>query len=311
MIKHDDTEIRDLICNEISSLAMGIVDLESDELLYNNEALEVFMLDMESSKCWNNIFLQSEFESYSTVKEHYKELDTFEFEYFNDITNRWYQSHNKIVKLKSSKSVLVFTALDITIQKEAQGEFIKTQVKLIQQTERLEKAQEKLKLLAATDPMTKLYNRRYFSEISTTHFDLAMRATTPLSLIMIDIDHFKKVNDTYGHEVGDDVIIFLSNTLKEQSRKSDIVSRWGGEEFLILFPNTDVKGAEIIAQKIRKTIENSRIKIEDTEIMFTISIGLAYINKEDTKIENLIKRADDALYRSKEEGRNRVTIEAS
>ncbi len=172
------------------------------------------------------------------------------------------------------------------------------------------KINQKLQLLASTDPMTKLYNRRYFTEMSESLLDLAKRNKTDTAIIMLDIDKFKNVNDIYGHKVGDDVIVSLSLILREQSRKSDIVSRWGGEEFVILLPETNVDGALVIAEKIRKVTEDSRIKLENKqELKFTISLGISkFYHETDTNIEASINRADEALYEAKESGRNKVCV---
>jgi len=174
----------------------------------------------------------------------------------------------------------------------------------------LQDLQEELRLLASTDPMTKLYNRRYFMQISESLLELAKRNGSKTSIAMIDVDYFKKVNDTYGHKVGDDVLVFLSSLLQEKSRKSDIVSRWGGEEFIILFPNTDLDGAFVIAEKMRVSVEKSILCFGNTQkLSFTISMGLASVcNAEDVNIEAAISRADIALYKAKSCGRNRVIV---
>ena len=175
---------------------------------------------------------------------------------------------------------------------------------------KLKNAQEELKLLASTDPMTKLYNRRYFVDMSKSILDLAKRNKTDITVAMLDIDKFKNVNDTYGHKVGDDVIIALTSILQEQSRESDIVCRWGGEEFIILFPTTNIDGALVISEKIRKVTEDLVIKLENNrELKFTISIGISKFNNEDDmNIEASINRADEALYEAKESGRNKICI---
>jgi len=169
--------------------------------------------------------------------------------------------------------------------------------------------QNELKLLAATDPMTRLYNRRYFTQTAKYIFDLSKREKQNLSLIMLDIDKFKNVNDTYGHDIGDKVIISLANELIKQHRASDIVCRFGGEEFMILLPNTSLENAKILANKIRVEIENLSIKIDNNIIKFTISLGVSKIDLEkETNIEAGLKRVDEALYDAKNSGRNKVCI---
>lgn len=171
--------------------------------------------------------------------------------------------------------------------------------------------QIELRLLASTDPMTKLYNRRYFNELSEDILSLSKREKKDLSIIILDIDKFKKVNDTYGHQFGDKVLICLSNNLIKNQRKSDIICRYGGEEFVILLPNTTIENTLIIAQNIRKIIENLRLPLpSNKEFKFTISLGVAQIDiDKEYNIESALKRADRALYRAKSNGRNKVCFE--
>ena len=174
----------------------------------------------------------------------------------------------------------------------------------------IKKREEELKLMASTDHMTKLYNRRYFSQMGNDLLKLAKRERTALSIIMLDIDDFKKINDTYGHNIGDDVIISIANTLLLLSRESDVVCRFGGEEFILLLPNTETKGAKTIANKIRTSIENIQIPLDtSTNINVTVSIGLSLVNPQKKQnLEESIKEADEALYKAKEGGKNRVEI---
>jgi diguanylate cyclase (GGDEF)-like protein len=167
--------------------------------------------------------------------------------------------------------------------------------------------QNELKLLAATDPLTKLYNRRYFTQTAKHIFDLARREKKDLSLIMLDIDKFKNVNDTYGHDVGDMVIVALANQLIEYHRQSDIACRFGGEEFVILLPNTSLDNAVSLAQDIRLDVENLNIQTNNSQLKFTISLGVSKVNfNDEINIEKALKRADDALYDAKRSGRNMV-----
>jgi len=185
---------------------------------------------------------------------------------------------------------------------------VKTQLQVRKLISDLEKSQKELIFLASVDPMTNLYNRRYFINISESLLNLAIRDKIDTSVIMLDIDMFKNVNDTYGHKVGDEVIILLAKILQKFTRKSDIVSRWGGEEFVILLPHTDTTGALIIAEKIRVESENNiYITQENQKVSFTVSMGVSQvINDQDSTIEASLNRADKALYEAKHGGRNRV-----
>lgn len=170
---------------------------------------------------------------------------------------------------------------------------------------KLQLTQIKLKEQANRDPMTNLYNRRSFYEISRNMIELAQRNLEEIYVIMFDIDNFKKINDTYGHDTGDKVIIALSKTVLNCVRKSDVTARWGGEEFLILAPKTDQIGALTIAEKIRQAIE----KLDIEGLNFTISIGVASFEKnKDKNIDSVIHKADEALYEAKNSGKNRVCL---
>jgi len=188
---------------------------------------------------------------------------------------------------------------------------IKTQLTMQELIQNLEATHKELKLLASIDPMTKLFNRRYFTTTAESMLDLAKRNEKELSILMIDIDKFKNINDTYGHPVGDNVIITLANKLLKHQRKSDVICRFGGEEFIILLPNTSLEGAKIVSEKIRADIEKTVISLDKTtQLHFTISVGVSFIDvKNEPNIELAIKRVDKALYRAKENGRNRVCYE--
>jgi len=166
----------------------------------------------------------------------------------------------------------------------------------------------RLKLMASIDSMTGLFNRGYLIDISKSFLNLAKRDKNNTSIMMIDIDKFKNINDSYGHIVGDDVINTLASLLQKLSRKSDIVSRWGGEEFMILLPETNIDGAVVIAQKIRKDVEDLVISLDNNrKLKLTISIGVSMVdNENDTDIQSPINRADKLLYEAKNSGRNKV-----
>lgn len=178
---------------------------------------------------------------------------------------------------------------------------------LQKQAVELEETKAELTLEASTDSLSQLYNRRYFINVSQQTLETTKRYRQDLSLCMLDIDHFKNVNDTYGHEVGDKVIIYCSDILKKLARQSDIVTRYGGEEFIILLPQTSLEDALALAQRIRKAIYTLKIPECDKNLTVSISIGVTQVNHEkDENISDIIQRADKALYIAKEGGRNRV-----
>ena len=171
------------------------------------------------------------------------------------------------------------------------------------------KTQEKLSLLSNTDTLTGLLNRRSFIEKSNKEFERSLRYNRSLLLMMIDIDFFKMVNDQYGHMVGDVVLQKVAHEISLQLRASDIFCRWGGEEFILLIPESDNSNGQSLSEKIRKSIEKMDIELASGEVIkIKISIGCASLRENDSAIDALIERADQALYMSKEAGRNRVSF---
>lgn len=163
------------------------------------------------------------------------------------------------------------------------------------------------KLLAQlyiTDPLTKLYNRAHFDEVINFIVKNQRKADTDFVLAIADVDYFKTINDTYGHQVGDEALISVANSLKNSLREDDLIARWGGEEFVIMLKNVTIDEAKMIMEKVRESVQKSNI---NNNISLTASFGLTkYIIKEDTK--EIFKRVDDALYEAKNSGRNRVVI---
>lgn len=179
--------------------------------------------------------------------------------------------------------------------------------KLSRMNKKLNELQGELQQQAEHDHLTSLYNRRYFEKISSTVIKLGKRSKQKTSIIIIDIDDFKLVNDTYGHHVGDNVIKFLSSSFLKNIRESDIAARVGGEEFVILLPNTNVESAIALASKIRSFVENSIININEKQTLkFTISLGVDEVLESDLDITPSLNRADKLLYKAKSSGKNRV-----
>ena len=173
----------------------------------------------------------------------------------------------------------------------------------------LEEAQKQLEDQSHRDFLTGLYNRRYFYEVTQNFVNIFKREKKPFSIISIDIDKFKSINDTYGHSVGDMVIKNLADILVCKTRKSDIVSRFGGEEFIVFLPSTEVSGASEVAEKLRKSVETIPVESDNGEpISFTISLGVDQISEGDNGIDDVLERVDKALYKAKESGRNRVVL---
>ncbi len=169
-----------------------------------------------------------------------------------------------------------------------------------------------LEMLAVTDVLTSLPNRRHLMKRLEEEVARARRFSQPLSILMMDVDHFKKVNDTWGHAMGDAVLRNMGGFLKTSIRETDLAARYGGEEFTVLLPNTPIDGAAIAAENLRKGFEALSHENDGETIQRTISLGVSCLTPEDPRDqEALLKAADEALYRAKEGGRNRVEMDGS
>jgi len=165
---------------------------------------------------------------------------------------------------------------------------------------------EEIYRLTTIDGLTQVYNKRYFQETLEREIGRAQRYRRDLSLIMFDIDHFKQVNDNFGHLAGDYVLKQLASVIKGRIRREDVLARYGGEEFAIILPEIDRHNALQFGEKIRRITEKASFKFEDTEIPVTVSVGIASLIPEVQEASEFIKLADDNLYAAKTSGRNRV-----
>jgi diguanylate cyclase (GGDEF)-like protein len=191
-------------------------------------------------------------------------------------------------------------AKEITLRKEAEAA--------------LRQSQEAFRVLSITDPLTGLYNRRQFNHLAEVEIRRTLRYGRPLAAMMLDIDFFKHINDTFGHTCGDMVLKLVAKTTKEMLRSNDIPARYGVEEFVVLFPETPVEAAANIAERLRRRIKESTIETEKGPITVTASFGVSeFLGKSTSKpsgkiLSDFISKADQALNTSKNAGRNRVTV---
>jgi diguanylate cyclase len=175
-------------------------------------------------------------------------------------------------------------------------------------TEELQILNEKLKNLARSDSLTGVLNRGSFFETAKHMLLLAQRQKSPASFVLMDLDHFKMINDNHGHFIGDKVLIHFTHTIQTLLRKSDLIGRVGGEEFALFLPDTGMDEAFQLADKIRKTIRDSTLQIDGQTVTYTVSLGIDSSGPEDNSIDELFKRADLKLYGAKDKGRDRVEI---
>ena len=174
------------------------------------------------------------------------------------------------------------------------------------------KTEELLTAMATLDSLTGLPNRRYFWEQAEMMLRRAIRYEKNFSLVMFDLDHFKRVNDTYGHDAGDKVLQMAGQKAKQALRETDIIGRVGGEEFAVAMPETDLDAARLAAERLRQELMKTEVTTSDGEIVkITASLGIAQLDSRNVSLDDLMKRADEALYEAKRTGRNRVVVSTS
>lgn len=193
---------------------------------------------------------------------------------------------------------------------DAEGNIIGAVEVFSDNSDRLAIAQriKELEQLALLDPLTQLANRRYLELSLSLRLDEMQRYGWPFGVLFIDADHFKRINDVYGHQIGDEVLRMIGRTFMNNARSSDIVGRWGGEEFVAIIRNVNHEGLYILAERFRLLIAESRLPVWPMTIRVTVSIGATLAQPGDTA-ETLLKRADQLLYASKHAGRNHVTMD--
>ncbi|MES9928559.1 MAG: GGDEF domain-containing protein, partial [Candidatus Thiodiazotropha sp. 6PDIVS] len=167
---------------------------------------------------------------------------------------------------------------------------------------------QQLEYASTTDQLTGLYNRRLFNHLAEIELSNLQRNNSVLTMIILDIDDFKKANDKYGHKCGDTALALVAETLHQTVRPKDIVSRWGGEEFIILLPNTDLENAALVAERVRLSISTQSVACQDFEFTLTVTLGLAVNNNYDESLDRLIERADRALYIGKANGKTNTSL---
>ena len=274
-----------------------VADMDSHELLYANAYGRDIWGDIQGKTCWQ--VLQKGQDGPCDFCTNDRLLDAqgnptgvYVWEFQNTVNQRWYQCRDQAIRWIDGRLVRMEIATDITDRKLAE--------------EALQRAKKQAEELALKDSLTGLHNRRAFFDMGHRAFKQALRFNHPLSVIMMDIDHFKKINDSYGHWVGDRVLQALAAPLQTLVREIDVVARMGGEEFAFVLPETDLDEAARLAERLRAEIEKIEVLEEGHCIRITASLGVVSRDAEDENLESLLTKADDALYVAKKKGRNQI-----
>lgn len=301
-------EANDFISSKLQNLSIAVLDDTLSHLLIIKDILTKY-----------EILNVDYFQSYDSLKESKKSYDIYLLDYILPDINgdaiiseiRDVDEYAVIITISSitSPSVIsniLMSGADDFINKPFSEDILmarlKTNVRTYFLMEALKQKNDQLSKLAIEDSLTGLYNHRHILECVTIEIDRAIRFNMPLSILMFDIDHFKMINDTYGHHIGDSILSYIGNLWANKSRTIDIAGRYGGDEFVIILPNTDLNGAKVYAERLRKSLERAVIGIYN--VKFTISGGVAQFSGECSS--ELIQNADAKLYLAKQSGRNKI-----
>jgi len=248
---------------------------------FMRKAESVFLLKNKAFTIWEQRPYLFKFDNYRPV------TGTADFMYQNTTFIPLMSATGEVMHL----CLIIYDVTDSAVHKQGQ-----------------DKANAELAILSQTDGLTGLFNRIHWESCLQAEYKRWTRTKATASLVMIDIDFFKKVNDNYGHMVGDEVIRHISGLIHHHVRETDTAGRYGGEEFTVLLPDTDLKNAYIFAERLRKSVESSIVKHNDIELNYTISLGVAEVSETFASYEAWIECADAALYQSKESGRNKSSL---
>ncbi len=295
-----------------------VIDVDKYEVIYGNKLFWEEYPNHTKKKCYEKIYDYTDVCYLCKINELKNKIGLnkkISHECFNDSKEKWYKLDETLIYWPDGKLVKYTIAIDITESKKVQNELAEAHANLIIQSKEVELKNkelqvmyEKMKNLAERDYLTGLYNRRFFYELGENLIEQVSRYRLDCCLTVIDIDHFKMINDNYGHLIGDEVLKFLASKMMERFRKSDIIGRIGGEEFAIILLNTDISQAKYILEDFRRNIESSEVicNHELSPIKLTISIGATKMTTN--SLEDNFRKADEALYFSKNLGRNKITI---
>jgi len=270
-----------------------VADMKTYELLFANRYIRNIWGDVVGTKCWQS--LQSGQTGPCVFCTNDRLLDAvgqptgvYQWEFQNTRDGRWYDCRDNALRWIDGRIVRLEIATDITERK---------------------KMEEELRRLAISDSLTGLFNRRHFFKLALQEYERFRRYRHPLALMMADIDHFKAVNDQYGHLIGDQILQAVARILQRNLRQVDILGRYGGEEFAMALPETDLATARALAERLRTAIADTVFATGQGPLSLTLSLGVAAIGDGDSiDFEHLLDAADRMLYQAKQAGRNRVVV---
>ncbi|MDP1548143.1 MAG: diguanylate cyclase [Anaerolineales bacterium] len=314
--KNEEERVRYLanVMNRISSVVIS-TDVELRITQWNRAAEELY--GWKESEVIGRVIdevCQTEFQENQRQEAHYdltheKRWQGELKQHHRDGRELWIAASNTL--LEDERGIYIGNVTinhDITKRKRAEDDLRRAKNAIEEINTALQRAFEREQLASRTDGLTGIFNRRYFFELLDYEFSVSARYQRPMSIVMFDIDHFKQINDTHGHMVGDEVLKLVAETARSQLRDADVLARYGGDEFVILLPNSHAQDAEFVFKRVHKKLLSSNLKMRDQEIPISISVGIANYQPGMETTSQLVQQADQALYAAKNSGRSRIVV---
>lgn len=291
---HDQVHALTTVLNNLDALVY-VADMDTHELLFLNDYGVKRWGEPKQRTCWQVIQADQKGPCQFCTNHHLLDGNgqpngVYLWEFQNTVNNHWYQCRDQAIEWIDGRIVRLEVAMDISDRKQLEHELIA--------------ARQHAEYLADTDPLTQLNNRRAFFTLAQHIISESKRHPKPLAIMMLDLDHFKDINDQYGHAAGDAVLTEIAHICRQTIRESDITARLGGEEFVVFMPSTTREQALILADRLRNNIDQCRITYRQHIIQTTASIGIADSPDGNIDLDTLLSRADHQLYQAKDKGRN-------
>lgn len=277
-----------------------VVDVHAYRLVFLNRIAKRVLGDLTGQTCYRALYKEDAPCMHCKIKDTLNDQglpngNSVVYELFNPLDDHWYQMQDKALHWPNGNVVMCSIAVDISELKATQNQLAEAHAELALKNKQLES-------LSVTDRLTGCFNRLKLDDVFAQEVARRQRTERPFSVIIFDLDNFKGINDRYGHSVGDEVLKTSASLVRENIRKTDVLGRWGGEEFMVICPETPLDGAQNLAESLRKLLESHPIQNADA---VTASFGVAE-HKPGESGTDLLRRADKALYAAKNQGRNQV-----
>jgi diguanylate cyclase (GGDEF)-like protein len=296
---------------DVIPFAAYAVDVETYEVVYANKMMSESLFAPREEFCWKKVFGQEEICAWCQVpslKQRSKQYknDKLISSFFDEATDKWFQAFDELISWPDGRTVKYTILVDISEQKEIQASMIKTHAKLAIQSKKLQQANKKLKYLSEKDYLTGIDNRRSYFKKGIELFEAPLEEPYELYVSMLDLDKFKNINDTFGHNIGDDVLKEFTKIIENQLDENDIFARLGGEEFSIILVSDNKDDVITKFETIKNRVKNIDLKVDGKPLEISVSIGFDKRHEEDKSLDMILERVDGYLYDAKNEGRDRL-----